>query len=243
MSILHFLWKYKIGIPVAMLIGAGAFFSVTATQVVEPLSQPSNVSPIPGANVLISVIDEQGKPVGQGMIEVYVEFEDNLSHYDYSYSVNLVSIRDGLLGLHPPPSSDSATIFIQVVIPDGRTSDTLLFKNDEYWDAVAVTEQDFVASHEFVLGKSGTSLAQFEIEGEANGITLEEALELERRSSRPQDFREPASLGLLETAIISFQNLVYRFFTTLPKIIIAVLVITLIGGIGYGIWKLIKSLD
>ena len=202
-----------------------------------------NVPPVPGANVLISVIDEQGKPVGQATIEVYVEFEDNLSHYDYSYSVNLVYIRDGLLGLHPPPSSDSATIFIQVVIPDGRTSGTLLFKNDEYWDAVAVTEQDFVASHEFVLGKSGTSLAQFEIEGEANGITLEEALELERRSSRPQDFREPASLGLLETAIISFQNLVYRFFTTLPKIIIAVLVITLIGGIGYGIWKLIKSLD
>ena len=112
----------------------------------------------PGAKLLISVIDEHGKPINQGVIEVWTEFEESLSYYNSGYWVDVATIQDGLLGIHPPPPNDyPATMSLRIVMPDGRTSDTLVVENDEYWDAVAATSRDFVAAHQFDLAKSGVS--------------------------------------------------------------------------------------
>lgn len=117
------------------------------------VGENTNLPSIPGANLLISVTDEQGRNVNEGTIEVAVEFEGEQSYYNFNYSDNLTSVVDGLLGLHPP-GNYPATITIQVVTPDGRKSDTLLIKNDEFWEAVEKTDKDYVGSHEFILGKS-----------------------------------------------------------------------------------------
>lgn len=112
----------------------------------------------PGAKLLISVIDEHGEPINEGIIEVWTEFEGSLSYYNSGYSVNVATIQDGLLGLHPPPRNDyPATMSLRIVMPDGRTSDTLVIENDEYWVAVAATSRDFVATHQFDLAKSDVS--------------------------------------------------------------------------------------
>ena len=112
----------------------------------------------PGAKLLISVIDEHGEPINEGIIEVWTEFEGSLSYYNSGYSVDVATIQDGLLGIHPPPPNDyPATMSLRIVMPDGSTSDTLVIENDEYWDAVASTSRDFVATHQFDLAKSGVS--------------------------------------------------------------------------------------
>lgn len=125
---------------------------------VTPRNIPSgerNVPSIPGANLLISVVDEQGQTVTEGTIEISTEFPGDLVYYNYQYSVNLSSVQNGLLALYPPPSHTPATVLLQVITPDGKTSDTLVIKNDEFWKAVAATERNFVASHKFDLRKSG----------------------------------------------------------------------------------------
>lgn len=112
----------------------------------------------PGAKLLISVIDEHGEPINQGVIEVWTEFEGSLSYYNGGYSVDVATIQDGLLGIHPPPPIEyPATTSVRIVMRDGRTSDTLVIEHDEYWDAVAATSRDFVATHQFDLAKSDVS--------------------------------------------------------------------------------------
>lgn len=111
----------------------------------------------PGAQLLISVIDEHGERITDGVLAVSTEFEGSWSYYDSKYSVDVATIQDGLLSVSPPPRSYRATMSFRVVMPDGRTSDTLLIQNDEYWVAVVATSREFVAIHRFDLAKSGVS--------------------------------------------------------------------------------------
>ena len=40
--------------------------------------------------------------------------------------------------------------------PNGNTSDTLMIKNGQYWQAIENTQQDYVATHQFDLNQNGT---------------------------------------------------------------------------------------
>ena len=118
----------------------------------EEESTTDNVPPIPGANLLIRVVDEFGQEVREGTIEVLVEYRD-FPDRNYRYAIDLASIQDGLLALYPPPSHIPATVSLRVVTLDGRTSDTLEIRNKEYWDAVERSTIDYVAIHTFDLNK------------------------------------------------------------------------------------------
>lgn len=141
------------------------------------LSQ-GNTPVTPGAALLIDVVDERGEPVEEGTVEVSIEFEGDLAYYNYSYSLSLASNPDGLMGVSPPPSRLPATISMRVVTSAGRTSDTLVIRNDEYWFAFAHTETDFVGVHEFDLSKievtTNIKLVTIDIKpgSDPNSITL-----------------------------------------------------------------------
>ncbi len=124
-----------------------------------PTSGQGNTPFIPGTNLLISVVDEQGRAVEEGRIEVSVKYDPEFAYYDGGYAVSLASVlnSDGLLGMYPPPTRFPARIFIQIVTPDGRRSDVLVIKNDEYWSAVEAAELTYVAIHQFDLGNGGMS--------------------------------------------------------------------------------------
>ena len=121
----------------------------------ESKTTDRNVPPITGANLLINVVDEQGQAVEEGIIEVLVDYQD-FPDRNYQYTVNLASIQDGLLPLNPPPSHIPATISLKMKTPNGNTSDTLMIKNGQYWQAIENTQQDYVATHQFDLNQNGT---------------------------------------------------------------------------------------
>lgn len=126
------------------------------TPTLSPLDEnqvTANVPPISGGNLLISVVDKQGQAVRDGIVNVLVEYQD-FPDRNYRYPVKLVSIQDGLLPLYPPPSHILATVSIWVATSDRGKSDTLVIKNDEYWKTVELTVDDYVARHEFNLGRS-----------------------------------------------------------------------------------------
>lgn len=129
-----------------------------ASVVPSPTSLPTppiqeNVPRILGTNLLVSVIDERGQTVTEGTFQISVEFETQVN-YNYSYSQSLTSIFNGVLGIQPPPPKLPAQMFLQVVTPDGKKSDTLVVRNGEFWSAVD-PDRDYVAAHTFDLGKSG----------------------------------------------------------------------------------------
>ena len=103
----------------------------------------------PGANLLIGIVALDGQPVDEGTLEVSVEYEGDLAYLDFSYCVDLATIRGGLLGLHP---SSRATLFLQVVSPEGGRSDRLVVKGTDFWNAVD-PDRNYVATHTFQLGK------------------------------------------------------------------------------------------
>ena len=92
--------------------------------------------------------------MSKGTIEITVEFEGDMAFYNFSGSRSLAATSGGLLNFEPPPRRAPATISMRVVTPDGRTRDTLLFRNHEFWEAVA-PGRDYVGAHTFQLGKSG----------------------------------------------------------------------------------------
>ena len=55
-------------------------------------SSPTNAPSIPGAALLIDIVDSQGQPVEDGTIEVSIKHEGELSYYNYSYSNNTSDI-------------------------------------------------------------------------------------------------------------------------------------------------------
>lgn len=121
------------------------------------MSRPDrrNLPLIPGANILISVVDENGNQVVDGTIEASVEFEGDASYYNYSYSANLLSVPEGLLDIHPPTSKYSAKINLHVVSSTGEKSDMLIIDNNTFWDNLHVIHPDYVAIHEFEIGEEG----------------------------------------------------------------------------------------
>ncbi|MCH8184782.1 MAG: hypothetical protein IH862_01630 [Chloroflexi bacterium] len=133
-----------------------------ASVVPSPTSLPTtasstvgNTPSFPGANLLINVVDEQGQPVTDGTIEVSVENEGAFDYLDFNYSVNLATFGGGgLLGIHPPPRRHLAKMLLQVVTLNGKRSDTLVVRNDDFWEAVD-PDRDYVAAHTFDLGKTG----------------------------------------------------------------------------------------
>jgi len=122
-------------------------------QSLTEFEQSTNVSRIPGANILITVVNENNIIIQEGTLKVSVEYRD-FPDRNYEYSVNLVSLDNGLLALYPPPSHIPSTISIRVETPAGKKSDTLVIKNNEYWEAVDKTS-DYVGKHQFHLNKSG----------------------------------------------------------------------------------------
>ena len=112
-----------------------------------------NTPPIPGSAIRIIVTGEDGLPVEEGSIEVVVRFAGDASYYDYSYSVDLASVRDGLLGIDPPPPRYDAELSVRVVTPAGTQSDEFAFSNTAFWELYTDDPGEFVASHEFDVGK------------------------------------------------------------------------------------------
>ncbi len=129
----------------------------TATSTGTAPSPPGNVPLIPGANFLISVIDEQGQPVLEGTVEALIE-NAVFPERNFQDSFDLTSFPDGLIPVHPTtPEHIPATLSIRVVTPDGGVSDTLVIRNDEWGLAFVDSELDFVAVHEFDLSKTGVT--------------------------------------------------------------------------------------
>ncbi len=122
------------------------------TVVAAPSGQ-ENVPLVSGANLLLTVIDEQGMPVPVGVVEYSVVYT-NIPGRNRTSEVKPASFHDGLLPVYPPPAHIPATVSLRVVTPGGRTSDTLVVRNDEYWQAFAPNEVDFVVVHEFDLSKT-----------------------------------------------------------------------------------------
>ncbi len=129
--------------------------TAASTPLPAPPTRPAvgNTPSFPGANLLISIVGLDGQPVEEGTLEVSIEYEGDLAYLDDSYSVDVATISNGLLGMHPPPTRHPATLFIQVKSPAGVVSDRLVVKNTDFWNAVDA-ERDYVAIHRFQLGKS-----------------------------------------------------------------------------------------
>ncbi len=139
----------------------GSQVSLTPASTPLPVSakQPpaGNTPSFPGANLLISVVDGEGQPVEKGTVEVSVEHERDFAYLDFNYSVNLATLGgSGLLCVHPQSRDVSATMYLQVVSPNGDRSDTLPIRNDDFWSAVD-PDRDYVATHTFQLGKGDTT--------------------------------------------------------------------------------------
>ena len=115
----------------------------------------SEVPPIPGTNLLISVVGELGQAVQEGTVEISVQYEPAFAFYNDTFTMSLQSdVIDGLLGLYPPPAKYIATITIRVLTPAGGISDALVIDNVAFWQAVEGTENDFVGGHDFDLAKT-----------------------------------------------------------------------------------------
>ena len=125
----------------------------TSTSTGTPPSPPVNVPLIPGGRLLISVIDQQGQPVQEGTVEVFIEYAE-IPERNFQDSFDLAYFQ-GLIPVGGAPEHISATLSIRVVTPDGRVSDTLVIRNDEY--ALALGDTEFVGVHEFDLGKTGVT--------------------------------------------------------------------------------------
>ncbi len=129
----------------------------TSTSTDTAPSPPGTLPLIPGANLLISVIDEQGQPVQEGTVEASFEHAGR-PELDFQDSFDLASFPDGLIPVHPTtPEQIPGTVSIKVVTPSGGVSDTLVIRNDEYGLAFVDTETGFVAVHEFDLSKTGVT--------------------------------------------------------------------------------------
>jgi len=122
---------------------------------IKQTSITRNVPPIPGASLCIKVIGSFGFPVKKGTVEVSVEFPGERSYYNYQYTIDLASLKDGLIYLSPPPSHEPATVLIKVIALNGRASDTLAILNNQYWEAVESTKSNFVARHTFKISSDG----------------------------------------------------------------------------------------
>ncbi len=118
-------------------------------------SPPRATPLIPGENLLISVIDQQGQLVQEGTVEASFEYAD-FPERNFQTSLDLAFFQ-GLIPIYPPPEHILATVSLWVVTPDGGVSDTLVIRNDEYALAFVDSELDFVAVHEFDLSKTGVT--------------------------------------------------------------------------------------
>ena len=123
----------------------------------QPVDSGLGVTPpTPGANILISVIDELGQPVQEGTVKISTEYEPAFAFYNDTFTMSLQSdVVDGLLGLYPPPANYLAKISIRVMTPAGGVSDALVVDSVAFWQAVEATESDYVGVHQFDLGKTG----------------------------------------------------------------------------------------
>jgi hypothetical protein len=134
----------------------------------ESLSPPESTAHI-RKGLFISVVDEQGQVIQEGDVERLVEYQD-FPERNHMYITDLSFVLDnenGVLPLDPPPGHIPAIVSVRVVTLAGETSDTLVIKNDEYWDAMLGSNEDFIATHEFVIGKTGVTMVKFGVEEEA----------------------------------------------------------------------------
>ncbi|MCL4365751.1 signal peptidase I [Patescibacteria group bacterium] len=104
---------------------------------------------IPGANLKVNLINEQGQPVDQGSVIIRYKYSSPNEIYDMEYPR---VVQSGSL-LHLEPSLASIPMSFEVQ-GDNPTSSVYRSSNADYWEAVANSKSDYVAEITMTVNSS-----------------------------------------------------------------------------------------